>query len=77
VPKQRWGHEEKSIRSKRFELFKITNIMMLNQVKKERKQREKEKKPKPDTRGHYRPFCKSVLRFRISMNKKKRSRNKH
>jgi hypothetical protein len=45
VPKQSWGHEEKSIRSKRFELFKITDMMMLNKVKKEKKQREKEKKP--------------------------------
>jgi hypothetical protein len=44
VPKQSWGHEEKSIRSKRFELFKITDMMMVNQVKKEKKQREKEKK---------------------------------
>jgi hypothetical protein len=45
VPKQSWGHEEKSIRSKRFELFKITDMMMLNQVKKEKKQRKKKKKP--------------------------------
>jgi hypothetical protein len=45
VPEQSWGHEEKSIRSKRFELFKITDMMMVNQVKKEKKQREKEKKP--------------------------------
>jgi len=54
VPKKKTkGHEEKSKGSKRFELSKITDMMMLNQVKK-----KTNKKPKPNTRGHNKPFWK-------------------
>jgi hypothetical protein len=44
------GMKKKSKGSKRFELLtKITNMMMLNQVKNEK---NKEKEPKPNTGGH-------------------------
>jgi hypothetical protein len=52
VPKKKTkGHEEKSKGSKRFELSKITDMMMLNQVKK-----KTNKKPEPNTGGHNKPF---------------------
>jgi hypothetical protein len=55
--------------SKRFEFFtKIIDMMMLNQMKKEK---NKEKKPKPDIKGHHGSFCKSIPRSKKSMNKKK------
>jgi hypothetical protein len=43
VSKQRWGHEEKNQRVQKIELLiKITDMMMLNQVKKKKeKQRER------------------------------------
>ena len=56
VSKQSWGHEEKTKRSKRIELLtKITHMMMLNQVKKEKTN----EKPKPN-RGHDGPFWKDI-----------------
>jgi len=52
VPKKKTkGHEEISKGSKRFELSKITDMMMLNQVKK-----KTNKKPEPNTGGHNKPF---------------------
>jgi hypothetical protein len=61
VPKQRWGHGEKFKGSKRFEFLKITDTMILNQVKNEE---NKEKEPKTNIEGHNRPFWKDIPKIK-------------